>query len=209
MRENLPRNTGARLSGLVNLLSCFIEKSRSVSLDGLIKELWESLCPDDTEKSDNLFELITSSMPFSHVPASQGIPLFLKKISLLKDGEIFTPRGDAVTLMTVHGAKGLEFPVVFMTGLEEGLFPYQHENTGCEEKDREEERRLFYVGMTRAKEKLYLLYTQNRFMFGKRKKMSPSAFLRDIPESISKKQAQKGPRKKRKEKSKQMKLFAL
>lgn len=209
LQESLPLNAGAHLSVLVDFISSLIEKSRSTSLDRLIKEIWENLYSNDPEKNDNLFELITSSMPFSHVPASQGIPLFLKKISLLKEGEVFTPRGEAVTLMTVHGAKGLEFPVVFMAGLEDGLFPYQPEKDECEAKDDEEERRLFYVGMTRAKEKLYLLYAQTRFMFGERKKMSPSVFLKDIPEDISRKQAKKSPRKKKKERSKQMKLFAL
>jgi DNA helicase-2/ATP-dependent DNA helicase PcrA len=207
--EGFARNSEARLSGFVDFLSHLMEKSRSAPLDTLIKEIWENLYSKDADKNDHLLELTTSAMPFCHVPAVEGIALFLRKISFLKEGEIFTPRGDAVALMTVHGAKGLEFPVVFIAGLEQGLFPYRPEKDACEAADEEEERRLFYVGMTRAKEKLYLLFAQSRFLFGERKKTAPSEFLQDIPAAVSKKQLPQMSRKKRKEPPKQMKLFAI
>ena len=84
--------------------------------------------------------------------------------------------------MTVHAAKGLEYPHVFITGLEEGLFPYEREEGS--ESDREEERRLMYVAITRAKEKLYLTYAAYRTVFGSKNATIPSQFLSDIPEDL-------------------------
>ncbi len=201
-----PRHPGVRLKAFMDLLTGLIKQSSVISLDKLIREFWEQMFTAETDTHDKLLELITSAMPFCHGPAAKGIPAFLNKISLLKDGETFTTRGEAVTLMTVHGAKGLEFPVVFILGLEDGLFPYRLEQPGGLEND-EEERRLFYVGMTRAKEKLYLLHAQNRFLFGERKKMTPSVFLNDIPPAFTNKQHKNPSRKNRKSPSKQMKLF--
>jgi len=182
------------------------EKSGSVTLDTLIKEIWDAVHSEGDEKSDVYFELLTSSLVFCHVPASLGLPLFLNNVSLLQEGEIFTPDREAVMLMTAHGAKGLEFPVVFIAGLEEGLFPYQRQSSEGEEQDSEEERRLFYVAMTRAREKLYLLHAKSRFFFGKRRDNAPSTFLFDIPDAVSIKREKKKLQKK-KDKPKQMKLF--
>jgi len=106
--------------------------------------------------------------------------------------------------MTVHMAKGLEFPVVFMPGLEQGLFPYITENSPDALQSMEEERRLFYVGMTRAKDRLYLLHAHSRFLFGRRKNMEPSSFLRELPQELIKKSMKTPVRKK----NRQMKLFA-
>ena len=89
---------------------------------------------------------------------------------------------DAVTFMTLHNAKGLEFPVVFMVGLEEGLFP--HSNSMLDPAELEEERRLCYVGMTRARERLYLTYAQSRLLYGGLQMNAPSRFLSEIPEEL-------------------------
>ena len=86
---------------------------------------------------------------------------------------------NAVTLMTLHSAKGLEFPVVFMIGMEEGLFP--HSRSLMEKSELEEERRLCYVGITRAKERLFLTYSRRRLIFGQRSSNTPSRFILDIP----------------------------
>ena len=91
-------------------------------------------------------------------------------------------QNNAVTLMTLHNAKGLEFPVVFIVGMEEGLFP--HSRSMLDPQELEEERRLCYVGITRAKEKLYLTYTRQRLFFGTRSSNLVSRFLADIPESL-------------------------
>jgi DNA helicase-2/ATP-dependent DNA helicase PcrA len=103
---------------------------------------------------------------------------FLAAAALEGDDDSFDQGADKITLCTLHGAKGLEFPVVFITGCEDGLIPFTYKQG--KEFDRDEERRLFYVGMTRAIEKLYLTYARRRFLFGNEMKLAPSAFLKDI-----------------------------
>ena len=180
-------------------------KADEVCLDGLIAEIWDSLYGAGQEKSDDYFAFLTASMAFAGMPAKQAAPLFLQKIALLHDGEICTPRREAVTLMTMHSAKGLEFPVVFITGLEQGLFPYEPDSAGSFACDEEEERRLFYVGMTRARDRLYVLNARSRFFFGERHQMVPSCFIRDIPSEHSRRQSRQALQKPKK---KQLKLFA-
>lgn len=107
---------------------------------------------------------------------------FLENVALVENGYDKKETGDAVTLMTLHSAKGLEFPVVFMVGMEEGLFP--HSRAMLDVNELEEERRLCYVGITRAKEKLYLTYTRQRLYFGTRSNNLVSRFLVDIPQEL-------------------------
>ena len=181
----------ARLDLFLELLDGLMEKKKLLPLDELVREIAEKLfggeaLPEHEESSasqpdENLLDLITASMLFSAVPAAVGIPLFLGKIAMLRDGEEIVPQQEAVTLLTVHGAKGLEFPVVFIAGLEQGLFPYDRGVDADAADDPEEERRLFYVGMTRAREKLYLLHAHSRFLFGERAARPCSEFLLSIP----------------------------
>ncbi len=114
---------------------------------------------------------------------------FLENVALVENGNIPSKRkignelnNDAVTLMTLHSAKGLEFPIVFMIGMEEGLFP--HSRSMLDVSQLEEERRLCYVGITRAKEKLYLTFTRQRLYFGQRSNNLVSRFLTDIPQEL-------------------------
>ncbi len=107
---------------------------------------------------------------------------FLEQVALVENGYDRKEVGDAVTLMTLHSAKGLEFPVVFMVGMEEGLFP--HSRAMLDVNELEEERRLCYVGITRAKEKLYLTYSRQRLYFGQRSNNLVSRFLSDIPQEL-------------------------
>ena len=100
----------------------------------------------------------------------------------MKEGETYNPQAEAITLMTIHAAKGLEFPVVFMVGLESGLFPCTE--FGDEPSELEEERRLFYVGMTRAKKRLYLSCAKRRYFFGENREDSPSQFISEIPSEV-------------------------
>jgi DNA helicase-2/ATP-dependent DNA helicase PcrA len=179
-------------------------RADELDLDRLIAEIWDGLFGAAEEKSDDYFAFLTASMAFSGMPARQGIPLFLQKIALLHDGEICTPRREAVTLMTVHSSKGLEFPVVFITGLEQGLFPYVPDSTARIACDNEEERRLFYVGMTRARDRLYVLNARSRFFFGERRQMTPSCFIGDMPAEHCRRQSRQAPKKSKK---KQLKLF--
>ena len=103
---------------------------------------------------------------------------FLEEVALLSEVDEEADNHNSVTLMTIHAAKGLEFPVVFITGLEEGLFPLY--NTALDKQDLEEERRLFYVGITRAKQKLYLTHARTRFRFGDVSNQTPSRFIEEI-----------------------------
>ncbi len=123
---------------------------------------------------------------------------------LLTAADFFDPRANAVTLTTMHTAKGLEFRVVFITGVEDGLVPFTITKGDT---DIEEERRLFYVGMTRAKEELFLLHVRSRFLYGQRLSPSPSPFLREIPDEIKENIVVPDKVKKKKEPDKQMGLF--
>jgi DNA helicase-2/ATP-dependent DNA helicase PcrA len=115
------------------------------------------------------------------IPFGNRLTDFLETMALQKETDFYDARADRVTLMTLHAAKGLEFPVVFMVGCEEGLLPYQREDKPF---DVEEERRLFYVGMTRARHKLVLTYARTRFLFGQKVKNSPSRFVTDIEDTL-------------------------
>ncbi len=123
---------------------------------------------------------------------------------LLTEADFFDPRADAVTLTTLHTAKGLEFRVVFLAGAEEGLIPLTMTGNDA---DIEEERRLFYVGMTRAKDELFLLHARSRFLYGQRTNPLPSPFTREIPDSLIETVVMPDRMKKQKEPDKQMGLF--
>jgi superfamily I DNA/RNA helicase len=123
---------------------------------------------------------------------------------LLAPADLFDSRADAVALMTMHMAKGLEFPVVFIAGCEDGLVPRTILKDGV---DLEEERRLFYVGMTRAKDELFLLHTRSRFLYGQRLEQAPSPFLSEIPDALMKSEIVEEKKKRYKEPDPQMGLF--
>lgn len=149
----------------------------------------ERLFKDDklegAERLENLAELVSLAARYDHLPTvsdlSTTAPLdaFLESAALASDQDELKEETNAVRLMTVHASKGLEFPVVFITGLEEGLFPYERE--GSDENDKEEERRLCYVAITRAEKKVYLSYASYRTVFGSKNATLPSQFLSDIP----------------------------
>jgi DNA helicase-2/ATP-dependent DNA helicase PcrA len=132
------------------------------------------------ERLENVRELVSLGTKYSEYEPEEAIEHLLEDSALgsdqdeLKDKEEF----DAVRLMTIHSSKGLEFPYIFITGLEEGLFP--HERLGDEKTDEEEERRLFYVALTRAKKKVFLSYAHIRTIFGTQRVNAPSSFLKDI-----------------------------
>jgi superfamily I DNA/RNA helicase len=124
--------------------------------------------------------------------------------TLLSPADFFDPRADAVALMTMHMAKGLEFKVVFIAGVEEGLVPY---TMNKDEVDIEEERRLFYVGMTRAKDEIFLLHARNRFLYGQRLSPLPSPFLGEIPKELIQSNVVPDRIKKERPEEKQLGLF--
>jgi DNA helicase-2/ATP-dependent DNA helicase PcrA len=130
-------------------------------------------------RMENIDELINVLMGLEQEEEKVSLESFLDKVSLVTDVDLYEDKGNRVSLMTLHCAKGLEFPVVFIVGIEEGLLP--HYRRGEEIEDMEEERRLFYVGMTRAKERLFLSRAEERSTFGVGRANLPSRFLNELP----------------------------
>lgn len=152
---------------------------------GLRRALVEEGSAEDRERFENIEELATVAARHDHAPGKEGIAAFLAEAALVSDqDEMDQGEKGGVTLMTVHAAKGLEFNTVFVTGMEEGLFP--HKGVAAdEERDEEEERRLFYVAITRAKERLILTLTRVRKIYGSDYLSEPSSFLADLaPDTI-------------------------
>ncbi len=131
------------------------------------------------ENIEELFSVINEYMKNSDNNTLAG---FLEEVTLMADIDSMDEEQSVLTLMTIHSAKGLEFPVVFLVGMEDGIFP--HSNSMFEQKGMEEERRLCYVGMTRAEERLYLSRAQVRLRFGERKLNPPSQFIEEIPKEL-------------------------
>ncbi len=138
---------------------------------------------EDNERLENLYELVTLAGRYDHLLEGEGIEKLLEEAALATDqDEMDTTPKKGVTLMTVHASKGLEFDYIFITGLEDGLFP--HERIDSDEYDDEEERRLFYVALTRARKKIFLSYASSRTIYGSRQINVPSDFLNDIDSSM-------------------------
>jgi len=139
---------------------------------------------EEEERLENIRELVSIAARYDNTPGFAGMEQFLTNASLQSDqDELADQRKTGVKLMTVHAAKGLEFDYVFISGLEDGLFPHRREPTGkAKNEDDEEERRLFYVAITRARKKLFLSYAQTRMLFGTKQINMPSEFILDIPQ---------------------------
>ncbi len=139
---------------------------------------------EDEERLENIQELVTIASRYDNTPGAEGMEAFLTNASLQSDqDELMDQKKTGVKLMTVHAAKGLEFDYVFVSGLEDGLFPHRRPDTGKpKNEDDEEERRLFYVAVTRARKKLFITYAQIRTIFGTRQVNVPSEFVFDIPD---------------------------
>ncbi len=134
------------------------------------------------ERLENLRELVTLAARYDTEPVGEGMEKFLESIALASEQDQIKEERNAVRLMTVHAAKGLEFPNVFIVGLEEGLFPYEREDD--EGTDKEEERRLMYVALTRAMQKIFLTFASYRTMYGQKNATEPSQFLSDISDGL-------------------------
>src|SRR5207237_8283104 len=172
---------------------------QTLARSGYLAELEASVDPQDESRVENLAELVAVAREFSDEPvpppsadpadlndASPGVPAFLERVALVADSDQI-PDADGeesgvVTLMTLHTAKGLEFPVVFLTGLEDGVFP--HLRSLGDAVELEEERRLVYVGLTRAQHRLYLSRAVTRGAWGQPQYNPASRFLEELPEDL-------------------------
>lgn len=134
------------------------------------------------DRVNNIKELSSMFIKYEEESEDANLSEFLEDVAIISDIDSYNEDEDAVVLMTLHSAKGLEFPVVFIPGMEEGIFPGNQ--SMFSEEDLEEERRLAYVGITRAKKKLYLISSQQRMLYGQTSRNMPSRFLREIPSSV-------------------------
>ena len=181
-----------------NLIIDLTKKAENMSLTELIEAVlndsgirkeYENNSLEGEIRLENLNEFKSAAEKFEKDTGSVNLNDFLEEISLVADASDYSEDGDAVTLMTIHSAKGLEFKVVFIIGCEEGILP--HTNSLFEEKDLEEERRLMYVAITRAKERLYLLNATQRMLYGKLTANPPSRFISEIRDELLDKEGTK------------------
>ncbi len=147
-----------------------------------LAQLEESTDPQDQARAENIGELLSVAKDFQDTNPSGTVEDFLEQVALVNDVDSFEQEEAKVTLMTLHAAKGLEFPIVFLCGLEEGLFP--HSRTLMNPEEIEEERRLAYVGITRAEKELYISNATTRTVFGRTSSYLPSRFIDEIPEEL-------------------------
>lgn len=191
---NLNKGTHAKLQGFRDLIAGFVEAATSktayelggeiVRQSGIISEIYQDRSPENLSRQENIEELVNGMHDFCATRQEEGnehilLQDYLSEIALLtdqdNDKDEYVPQ---ITLMTIHSAKGLEFKNVFVVGLEENLFPSPM--SGSSYKALEEERRLFYVAITRAEEHCFLSYAKSRFKYGKMEFSNPSRFLSDI-----------------------------
>jgi DNA helicase-2/ATP-dependent DNA helicase PcrA len=171
------------MSELADILQSLRVANEDASVSGLVDSLLRRIdymhaiddgTPQGEARAENVRELLSVAREYEEL----GLAGFLEEVSLVSDLDSANFESDAVTLMTLHAAKGLEFPVVFMTGLEETIFP--HSRALYDQTEMEEERRLCYVGMTRAREELYMIYATSRMLYGGVQHNPPSRFLSEI-----------------------------
>lgn len=205
--EDISMPKQERLKKFTAIIRDLQKLNRENAVAGLIKHIlsqtgYKTFIDDGTtegnERLENVKELISVAEKYDGLDPGLALDTFLEEVALITDLDMLdmarasgniqdqkglfgnTTKENAVTLMTLHSAKGLEFPVVFLCGLEEGIFP--HSRSMLEPQELEEERRLMYVGITRAKDVLYLLNARERLLYGERCSNAPSQFLQDLPE---------------------------
>lgn len=172
-----------RLNTLLNELLEFPEKNDIYALINhvLHKTKYLDMIEKEEERKENIGEILNLAVEFQKEREEPTLNDFLDSVSLASDLDNYTETSDSVTLMTLHSAKGLEFPIVFIAGMEENLLPHFNSTINGQV---EEERRLFYVGITRAKEKLYLASAERRMVFGKQQGSIPSRFISELPDEL-------------------------
>lgn len=170
------------LRSMVAVLSIAELIEKIVQNSGYLNELAEEGEIEFETRMENIKELMSVADEFVHNEEDKTLEAFLSSVALTSDLDNHTEEDDAVTMMTLHSSKGLEFPVVFISGMEEGIFPSAKSLTS--DVQIEEERRLCYVGMTRAKEKLYLSYALGRTYYGRYSAQLVSRFIKDVPPEL-------------------------
>ena len=190
--NNLASGTRGKIADFVALLEKFRELATKLPLSeltetildvtGYVAKLKQERTEEAEDRLSNLQELLTAMEEFEQSHEERTLSAFLERVALVSDIEREGTGKESVTLMTLHSAKGLEFPLVFMIGMEEKLFP--HVRSLNDPEQMEEERRLCYVGMTRARERLFLLNARRRHIFGQEQLNPPCRFIADIPEEL-------------------------
>jgi DNA helicase-2/ATP-dependent DNA helicase PcrA len=155
---------------------------RIMEASGYIESLRQEGTVEAESRLENLNEFLSITAEFEKESADQTLGAFLETVALVADVDQYQEEQEGITLMTIHSAKGLEFPVVFLVGMEEGIFP--HSRSLMDEAELEEERRLCYVGMTRARRRLYLSYASMRTLYGNTQYQMASRFLQEIPSTL-------------------------
>lgn len=193
--------TQTALVAFVRLLDSFITVKAEHDLTDLMKLVFSRLGFEEAllkeygeeegrDRWNNVQELLNSAANYINIPRENQLAMFLEEVALVADVDAMDPNKDTLTCITLHQAKGLEYPVVFLLGLEEGLLPHSRSLDDGDALD--EERRLFYVGATRAKQRLYLLYAFRRTQYGRTNSATPSRFLGDIPRELLQSAAKRG-----------------
>ena len=181
----------AEVTGFNTIVKAISEKINSTKPSEVMKFIYktsgikkdlEKINDDDKERRENIGELMTLAIKYDSLPPREGVLRLLDDVALLSDQDSLEGAKTGVRLMTIHASKGLEFDVVFIAGLEEGLFPQSRDDMSLGEE--EEERRLFYVALTRARKKVFLSQASMRTIFGSRTYNLPSQFLADISEDL-------------------------
>jgi DNA helicase-2/ATP-dependent DNA helicase PcrA len=173
--EMMSRFSLANSGSVGELLGAVIERT------GYVHRWEDSLSEDDQNRLANVQELVTAARQFDALMGDEtSLEGFLEQTALVSDTDAIDDSGGRVTLMTLHAAKGLEFPVVFILGLEHGLIPHERADRDAGRRDLEEERRLLFVGMTRARERLFLTQTRDRSFRGRTARTIPSEFLSEL-----------------------------
>lgn len=189
---SIPTRGTASIKKFVSLINSFIRSKDEIAVSSLIKEildttgyleeLKDSQDIDALSRIENLKELVSAAVEFESTSEDKSLSAFLEKVTLVSDIDNFNEDADTVVMMTVHSAKGLEFPVVFMVGMENGIFPGSQSLNDFSEM--EESRRLCYVGITRAKEQLYMTSAEQRRVFGRTVSYSESDFIGEISKDL-------------------------
>ncbi len=191
---DIGQKQSAELKNLANIISELSQKSKQLTPSELVRRLLKKInyeeyindkTADGEERWENVKEMLTATSKYDSPDldiVQVGLEKFLEEVALIQETDKLDKKGNAVNLMTLHSAKGLEFPIVFMIGMEDGVFP--HSRALFSQAELEEERRLCYVGVTRAKKQLHMTFCRERKLYGSSQLNPPSRFIFEIPENL-------------------------